>query len=250
MFPPPFESSGGSDPGNRSVRDSEADEHRSLWRFLRRQYFFEALAVSEEDGYVQPSHRVGLPHIEDFTRVLDNDTDDAEIRRIRNLLIKGLEAIQGVHRSGSSGGELFLVHPAFSAQRGDTSVVGSRVELDDIALMSRGEAWRRRSGSDAGGPEVIGAVDWIERCVVLSLGGSEAPHNKCVELMLHEFEFLMTAARGLRSEEFFAAEIARLLRELGLLATDQKINNKFTVFSDQKRRDYVLDGGTIQEASY
>ena len=242
-FPPPHRPRGAEAPKTRRQREEEAGEHRVRWRFMRRRDFFDALIASEDQDFVHPSHRVGLPHIGEFEGLLRPEKNTAEHMDTRNLLLKGLEAIQGIHRSVRPG-ELYLVHPAFSARNSDTSVIGSSIRIGEIELMARYDAWERRSGGQDS--DVSTAVDWIERCVVLSLGGREAPADHCVELMLHEFEFLMTTARGLRSEKFFAAEIRRLLGELGRLANEDD-GDRVTVFSGLQSHEFVLDGGTIQK---
>jgi hypothetical protein len=246
-FPPLHIPGSGEKPTTTKQRDHESGEHRALWRFMRRQDFFEAPAQSQTTPIVHPTHRVGLPHIKEFLGLLTTEVGSNTYKDTRNILIKGLEAIQGVHRSDPVLTKLHLVHPAFLARNRDTSVVNGSVKLSDIDLMPRHVAWQRRSDDNA--PAVETAVDWIERCLVLSLGGQEAPDNRSVELMLHEFEFLMATARGLRSEKFFAAEIRRMLDDLSNLANETDNEYQLIVFDGFQRHEFVLDGSAIYRSS-
>ena len=70
--------------------------------------------------------------------------------------------------------------------------------------------------------------------------------HRSIELWLHEFEFLMRAARGLQSREFFAAEVRRLLRRLGAVAADMPATNEILVRSGSEQKRLHIDGDHIE----
>ncbi len=242
LFPPPYRASSGPTPTTTTAQKAEALEHKLRWRAARRWSFFEALTDSGDAGTVHPSRRVGLRHIADFTAVATDDLPERRKLEIRRSLVRGLEAIQGIHRSGQPG-ELYVANPAFLARNADTTVVGRKISLGKIRLMSVGAAWRHQSGTET--TDVRNAIDWIDRFVVLSLDGDAAPPGRRLELMLHEFEFLLSAAKGLRSEQFFAAEIRRLFRQLINQGPSEEDPEQLIVFSGLSRHTFMVDGEMI-----
>ena len=245
-FPPPYKASSGPTPISTKAVQAEADEHRRRWRAVRRWSFFEALADPTDAESLHPSKRLGLRHIDDFNAIIAGELPAERRLMIRRSLVRGLEAVQGIHRSGEPA-ELYVANPAFLARNSDTTVVGRSVSITQIHLMSISAAWQQRNEEDETA-DISGAVDWSDRCIVLSLSGKSAHTERCIELKLHEFEFLMAAGDGLRSEQFFAAEIRRLFNELADQGQSEDDTARLIVFSGLSRHKFVLDGETILRA--
>jgi hypothetical protein len=68
-----------------------------------------------------------------------------------------------------------------------------------------------------------------------------------VELDARQFEFVMRAAEGLVSREFFQAEIRRIMAELALIAQAEALDpsDEITVLIGDGRRKLVIDVGDV-----
>ena len=201
-FDPPFRPDLGSAPTTVAAKRRESEQQVRMWRFLRRHDFFSPPNRRSEPSVPSPSDRLGLQYLVEFDEVVAGEAST----EVRNSLLRGLEAVQGVHRSGVH--SFVLVDPALSGSSGDAVIVSDTVSLNQVRLMSEREASRARSVSGPA-PDVHERVDWIDRRIVISFGGPEAPAERSMALSLHEFEYVLRTARGLRSTAFFAPEVRR-----------------------------------------
>jgi hypothetical protein len=244
-FSPPHLSTDDAAPKTAKERRKNALKHLIRWRAIRRSQFFEAVDKDNNPNIADQGLQVGLKNLKVFGALLDNELLPEDRKKVRDTLIKGLEAIQGIHRTGAPG-ELYIADQSFLRST-DTTVVGGKVSLNKIELISISEAWRRRNKQDDI-TSINESVNWLERGVVLSLGGVDATVDSCIELKLHEFELVMAAANGLRSEYFFAAEIRRLLNKLGNLSETSGDADRLIVFSGLSKHELIIDHETIVKA--
>lgn len=210
-------------PKNAKEQREQAEQHLKLWRYLRRKDFFGKSGLTSDD-VVSTSERVGLRHQHAFMQVMAGGLSQKDLHRIRAGVIRGLEALQGLHRGQSLG--LRLVDPAVVGPQSEataadlgierTAIVARQIGAATIQLLPESAAWRRRGSAQS--VEVLDHIDWLERKAIISLGGADAPAESSIELMMHEFELLISAGEGMRSATFFEPEIRRILRRLGTLA--------------------------------
>jgi hypothetical protein len=244
-FPPQNLTPEESDPKTSKEKRKAAATHTNRWREIRRRQFFESQSGISSETHVDLGRQVGLGNIESFKALISGTISKQERRRVRDTIIKGLESLQGIHRSGERG-DLYIANQAFLRST-DTTVVGGKVPLSRIQLLPLSEVWRWRNRTSKGAT-ICDSIDWIERSLILSLNGDNLDTGSCIELKIHEFELLMTTANGLRSEQFFAPEIRRLLNQLGKFTDADTEASQLTVFSGLSRHDLILDGETIIRA--
>jgi dephospho-CoA kinase len=240
-FPLDFDDPSMAD-GNSGTRQNAkvvAQANAAKWRMMRRRSFFETDYSAK--GAVQRSVRLGLSHLDDFEKVLENDT---EVPEVRDRIMRGLEAVQGVYRDGTK--PLLLVHGAFSSQSAQTCIVDTLLKVTKVRHMSLFRAWDRRSEGTA---DVKNRVDWLDRAMIVSLNGPHAPPEASLQLYLHEFEFLMRSSQGLRSREFFAAEIRRLSAQLARISRPGGDTFEVTVYDGVAVQTLLIEDGRIRRVS-
>ncbi|HEY4346869.1 MAG TPA: hypothetical protein VGM80_04710 [Gaiellaceae bacterium] len=211
-----------------------ADDERSVVRFLRRRDYFNQLT-----GEAPLAERAGLRFFEDFERVLDGlVTTTSDYRRIRDQLLEGLEAVQGLRRGGGSA-HFFVVDPAF-AGTGDASLVARRIANARVRLVSQSGWWRERAGAS---PELPQAVDWTDRriCLVFE-DGEEAV---VVQLDLLQAEFVMRSAEGLNARAFFSADVRRINAQIASLVSADAADDEIHVIYEGGARRLVIDVGDL-----
>jgi len=246
-FTPPVHAPGdGAAPTNRRQRRAEQQRHRDLWQMLRRRSFFDADTDEDLPGM---RARLGLLHVDEFAQLVGED-GEADTKKIRDQLLRGLEAIQGVHRKGMA--KLMIVDPAFSTGHGlgargfdAARVIAGDVPFDRISIGSQSEAWNAALGSDRS-PDIPDSVDWIERRVVIAIRPEKGVDPVRIELDLRAFEFVMSAAEGLDPHAFFAPEERRILNHLAALAPAGE-TGEVVVFTGRKPRVLLIDDGSTQE---
>ncbi|UTP40560.1 hypothetical protein M9M90_05085 [Phenylobacterium sp. LH3H17] len=188
-------------------RHTEAEFTREVIRNLRRRDFFEGAVNGLEAA------RLGFSHYDDFRFLLSGESDNSRRVTIKNRLITGLHTIQGL-RLPASGSTLHLVDPAFGRSTSSAAIIARKIGSSQIRLLPQSEGWEVRPDD----PYALrGAVDWIERAVLLTvdLGGGERRQHP---LDLLSFDCIMRAASGYLPEAFYAHDIRRILNFLGLLA--------------------------------
>lgn len=245
-FLPVGAESGGPTPRTQGARREEAARHKALVRFLRRRSFFDAEV--DADGAISFAQRLGFLHYDDFALLVEHDRAPTEKVDVRDDLLRGLEAVQGARRRPGQAAFL-IVDPAFSSHRGDASVVARQIAKRDIELLRQSEWWARVGASP---PDLDSAVDWTDRRVNVVLpAGDASAEPLVVELDARQFEFVIRAARGLVSREFFQAEIRRIMAELALIAQseDGSSADEITVLIGEGRKKLVIDVGDVVRAT-
>ena len=112
------------------------------------------------------------------------------------------------------------------------------MKIRELRLAPRKFAWNVRRIESDGKNDISAAVDWSERAVIIGFDDGKFSHERSITLYLHEFEYLLASAKGLRSALFFAAEKDKFLGRL------EKIGDNEEIKSDEIRIAYenkILD---------
>ncbi|MGA5873945.1 hypothetical protein [Streptomyces cinereoruber] len=221
----------------RTTRDAhrQAEQLQNLYRFLRRADFFES------DGNADRFARMGLQAGDDFVRVQDKDRDVADTR-VRDRFLKGLEAVQGIHRAGSNP-DFFILDPAFFTHRARAAVISRRVTSKGIEVVDQVTQWQKETGTSET-PEMQNAVEWLNRAIYIRIPAI-APDQDAVsvEADLLRFELLTRWADGLRSEVQHEAEIRGLSGSLAELADSSNKEDEIQVLVGNVTRKLMIDVG-------
>ncbi len=230
-------------PRNHSQRQKDSDFERSRFRFLRRVSYFDAQAPDTGTA-VSFAERLGLRHYDHFEALFATGLAPAQRIRQRDLVLRGLEAVQGV-RGHSSAGAFVIVDPAFSTSRSAASVVSVKLPVATVELLSQTQWWMKQGHS----PNLAEAVDWVDRRVFVVLRGSSAANTTTVALDCRQFEFVCRASKGLSSSAFFQADIRRMMAQLATATVDAPEDFTITVLVDGRPANLVIDVGDIIEVT-
>jgi hypothetical protein len=221
----------------RTNRDAhkQAEQLRGLYTFLRRADFFNS--DDDRDRFA----RMGLLAGDDFVRVQDKNRDLADTR-VRDLFLKGLEAVQGIHRAGSNP-DFFILDPAFFTHRSRAAVISRRVPSKGVEVVDQVTQWQKEAGTGAD-PEMHNAVEWLNRAIYIRIP-AVAPDQDAVsvEADLLRFELLTRWAAGLRSEVQHEAEIRGLSGYLAELADSSNKDDEIQVLVGNVLRKLMIDVG-------
>ncbi|MEU0307289.1 MULTISPECIES: hypothetical protein [Streptomyces] len=221
----------------RTSRDAQkqAEQLRGLYTFLRRADFFNS------DDDTDRFARMGLQAGDDFVRVQDKNRDPADTR-VRDLFLKGLEAVQGIHRAASNP-DFFVLDPAFFTHRARAAVVSRRVPSKGVEVVDQVTQWQREAGTSTT-PEMRSAVEWLNRAIYIRIP-AVAPDQDAVsvEADLLRFELLTRWAAGLRSEVQHEAEIRGLSGTLAELADSSNKDDEIQVLVGNVMRKLMIDVG-------
>jgi hypothetical protein len=234
-FLPPTDDGEGVAKGKIEQREA-AKRRQEMYRYLRRRDFF--TTPTDASDRVPLSERLGLQYYADFERVLKAEVQRTETVDIRNTVLCGLEAIQGVRRPPSAG-SFAVVDPAFSSHRGNASVVACQVSKSRIRLLSQTKWWQETYNSV---PDLADAVDWLDRKVHVTIPDSEGKHY-AIDLDCRQFELVCRAARGLVSRTFFQADIRRMVAQLAAVASSAPRPEEITVIVGGRPAQLVIDVG-------
>lgn len=218
----------------RAQAKSAAQATRSLFRFMRRRDFFAARNAS-----VASLRRLGFAYGDDFIAVVHGDLEPSEFRRLRDQLIAGVEAIQGLRRSGP-GRHLLLVDPAFGAGTTAASIVARHIPITSVGVRSQSSSWARVLGRAA---DLPGALDWSDRSVAIEIGDGGEAHAIHVDLLT--FEYLMRAGEGLDGRVFFDAEVRRIAGALAPLVQRTDDDDQIEIVRDGRIEGLVIDTGDV-----
>jgi hypothetical protein len=224
----------GSAATTRAQAKNAAEATRSLFRFMRRRDFFSPRIDSEK-----PLQPLGFTFGTEFVAGVRGDLAASAFRRLRDQLIAGLEAVQGLRRSGSRR-HLLLVDPAFGAGSTATSIVARRISITDIEVRSQSDSWRRQLGREADLPR---AVDWSDRAIVIELLDDGKVYPLYVDLLT--FEYLMRAGEGLDGRSFFDAEVRRMAGALAPLVQGVDDDQQIEIVRDGRLEGLVIDTGDV-----
>ena len=234
-FAPRNFDSGDAAPVTRAQARTAADRGRAMFRFLRRRDYF-----VREHGNADLLERLGFRHAAPFEQIASGGLDATSFRTLRDRLVAGLEAVQGLRRPGQRA-DLVLVDPAF-AGGASTSVVARRVPTTRLSLKSQSASWESLLGRR---PEVPDSLDWIDRVIVLEVADGDEVYSVSLDLL--RFEYVMRAADGLDARDFFEAETRRISSELAPLARKQQDDEQILVLRDGRLERLLIDvGDTIR----
>ncbi|MEV0752470.1 hypothetical protein [Streptosporangium sp. NPDC050280] len=221
----------------RTSRDAQkqAEQLRSVYTFLRRADFFNS--DDDKDRFA----RMGLLAGDDFVIVQDKNRDPADTR-VRDRFLKGLEAVQGIHRAGSNP-DFLILDPAFFTHRGRAAVISRRVPSKGVEVVDQVTQWQER-GRTGIAPEMQNAVEWLNRAIYIRIP-AVAPDQDAVsvEADLLRFELLTRWAAGLRSEVQHEAEIRGLSGSLAELADSSNKDDEIQVLAGNTMRKLMIDVG-------
>jgi len=219
---------------NRDAQ-KQAEHLRGLYTFLRRADFFNS------DDNTDRFARMGLQAGDDFVLVEDRNRDLADTR-VRDRFLKGLEAVQGIHRAGSNP-DFFILDPAFFTHRARAAVISRRVPSRGVEVVDQVTQWQQESGTDAV-PEMQNAVEWLNRAIYIRIPAVDPDRDAVsVEADLLRFELLTRWAGGLRSEVQHEAEIRGLSGSLAELADSSNKDDEIQVLVGDVMRKLMVDVG-------
>ncbi|OWA14954.1 hypothetical protein B9W64_16885 [Streptomyces sp. CS159] len=221
----------------RTNRDAQkqAEQLRGLYTFLRRADFFNS------DDDTDRFARMGLQAGDDFVRVQDKNRDPADTR-VRDRFLKGLEAVQGIHRAASNP-DFFVLDPAFFTHRARAAVISRRVPSKGVEVVDQVTQWQREAGTSTT-PEMRNAVEWLNRAIYIRIPAVGPDQDAVsVEADLLRFELLTRWAAGLRSEVQHEAEIRGLSGSLAELADSSNKDDEIQVLVGNVMRKLMIDVG-------
>ena len=231
-FLPPEPSFSGV-PRTRAELLGVSSAQRELYRFLRRRAYFDA---NVEDR-MRCDERLGFRYHEDFEGVGEDDTTRESVL-VRDRILAGLEALQGVRRPPNQG-TFAIVDPAFSSHRGNASIVARQIPKAKVRLLSQSTWWHLSTGKQ---PDLPDAVDWVDRRIYVVTPDSSGT-LRGIDLDCRQFELISRAARGLMSRAFFQADIRRMSAQLAALATDSEQSEDITVLLNGRPTKLTIDVG-------
>lgn len=199
----------------------------ALGRFLRRRAFF-------EDEIPDASERLGLRFGTDFEAAASG-MDAPTARAVRDRIVRGLAAVQGLVLTGSRLASLPIVEPALAGQGHGVAILDRDIRLPSVEVMALSAAWERRLGRP---PELPGQVNWSERAVAVFIEDSHL-----IELDLRTFELLCAAGDGLDLATADPGVSRRLLLQLAALAGAGERGERITVIEPGARWQIDLDVG-------
>lgn len=222
----------------RTTRDvqNQADQLRGLYTFLRRADFFNS------DDTKDRFARMGLQAGDDFIGVQDQNRDLADTT-VRDRFLKGLEAVQGIHRAGSNP-DFLLLDPAFFTHRALAAVISRRVPSKGVKVVDQITQWRAEGAYTGIEPEMHKAVEWLNRAIYIRIPAINSDQGAIsVEADLLRFELLTRWAAGLRSEVQHEAEIRGLSGSLAELADSSNKDDEIQVLVGNVMRKLMIDVG-------
>lgn len=224
-------------PQSRADLVREAEASSLAVAALRRRAFFDAI-----DGERSVMLRLGFRFGDTFLRLLEGNLQPHERVRIKNTIVAGLHAIQGL-RIARTETMLYLVDPAFGKASADAAIIARQIPSNRVNLQAASKAWHGGQERDWFLPL---SVDWIDRTVILQVDESLGDLRN-LSLDLLAFECVARAASGYVSEDFYANEIRHVRTFLGQLAERSRNDStQITVFMRGQLQNVSLDIGVIQ----
>ncbi|MFJ2958596.1 hypothetical protein [Streptomyces sp. NPDC087270] len=221
----------------RTIRDAQkqAEQLRGLYTFLRRADFFNS--IDNKDRFA----RMGLQAGDDFVSVQSKVGDPADTT-VRDRFLKGLEAVQGIHRAGNNP-DFLVLDPAFFAHRARAAVISRRVSSKGVEVVDQVTQWQKE-GRTSNTPKMRNAVEWLNRSIYIRIPAVDFGQAAVsVEVDLLRFELLTRWAAGLRSEVQHEAEIRGLSGSLAELADSSNKDDEIQVLVGNIMRKLMIDVG-------
>lgn len=224
-------------PQNRADLIREAEATNLAVSALRRRAFFDAI-----DGERSVMLRLGFRFGDVFLSLLEGKLQPHERVRIKNTIIAGLHAIQGL-RIARTETMLYLVDPAFGKASADAAIIARQIPSNRVNLLAASKAWYGGQEPDWFLPL---SVDWIDRNVILQVD-ERLGDLRNLSLDLLAFECVARAASGYVSEDFYANEIRHVRTFLGQLAELSRNDSaQISIFMRGQLQNVSLDIGVIQ----
>lgn len=219
-----------------TAQDAQRDATalRELYTFLRRADFFNSDA---SDRFA----RLGLSAGDDFVKIMPG-TPDSSKTDIRDIVLKGLEAVQGIHRVGSNP-DFLVLDPAFFSHRTKAAVVSRSVTNRNVQVVDQVSQWTSEIEPGAPVPILHQAVEWLNRAIFVRIPGPPGRAPVAVEVDLLRFELLNRWAAGLRSGTQHEAEIRGLTSTLAALADAASEREVIQVLVGAVPRKLMIDVG-------
>ena len=229
-FLPPVPSSDGATPHSRREAQRESKIVRGLIAYLRRSSYFDAPESERME-------RMGLRAGRWFTEICKG-ADDVPVG-IRDTLLRGLEAVQGIYRPANVP-DFLILDPAFFANRSRAAVIARQLRGRNVRIVSQEEQWRMVSEHD---PSLPRAVDWSNRSVVARIDTNDQVLS--MDLSLMAFELLVRWAEGLSSRVQHESEIRRIAGVLAALVPSDETDEDINVLVGGERRTLTIDIGDL-----
>lgn len=233
-FLPPMPGASGRPVRTAQDAQREASALRDLYTFLRRADFFSGDA---SDRFA----RLGLSAGDEFVRITGS-ASDASKTAVRDVLLKGLEAVQGIHRTGNNP-DFLVLDPAFFSHRTRAAVVSRTVTNRNVQIVDQVSQWRSETEPGALGPLLHEAVEWLNRAIFVRIPAPSGRAPIAVEVDLLRFELLNRWAAGLRSGTQHEAEIRGLTSTLAALAEAASEREVIQVLVGGAPRKLTIDVG-------
>ncbi|MBT4511937.1 MAG: hypothetical protein HOC20_06995 [Chloroflexi bacterium] len=238
-FPPPNPERSFTPAVTRNDAQRFAEQYRGLMKFLRRRDYFEQDTMEEIDRKIPPTRRLGFEFHEAFEYVIGGGEDVRRTIEIRDALLAGLEAIQGMRRDGNKP-SFSIVDPAFSRGDGDVGILALQIPNNKIRITYPRKLWEDSGGQT---PDALPrALDWAERRTTVIF---EHGDQNEVTLDLLQFEFLMRTAHGLSCRLFFQADIRRIMSRLAVIGSRAGNNEEIRVLHGNQTKILTIDVGDI-----
>lgn len=223
-------------PQNRIEFQKEAEKTGAVVASLRRRAFFDD---PESGGSMMA--RLGFRHGDYFLGILRGDLPAQRQVQLKNLIVAGLHAIQGLRMSRTET-MLYLVDPAFGRASADAAIIARRISTSFLQVIPGRRAWN----ADDAVWTLASSVDWIDRTVVLRIDERGMAASD-IALDLLSFECIARSASGYVSEDFYAHQIRRLRTFLGRLAERGRADDgQISLFMNGKVQSVSIDLGVIQ----
>ncbi|MEU4386239.1 hypothetical protein [Promicromonospora sp. NPDC023805] len=227
----------GSDGQPRTTSRKEAQRDavrlRSLMVFLRRTDYFD----SPPTGRLA---RLGLTAGDAFVAIGGGRA--ATPTSVRDEVLKGLEAVQGIHRPGKAP-EFLVLDPAFFSHRTRAAVISLRIKNRTVDVVDQVTQWDIEALEGAT-PELNEAVEWLNRTVFVRLPGPDGT-TVSVALSMLRFELLKRWAAGLRSGNQHEAEIRGITGTLAGLTSASDDDEDIRVLVGGKLSTLMIDVGDL-----
>jgi hypothetical protein len=229
---------------NRSEHHQERVIAGGIVSHLRRRYFFHNVNSGHD-----ALKRLGFEYADEFVWLLKNEQDAARKAKIKTTLVAGLHTLQGMN-IGADRASLYLVDPAFSMASNRAAIISRKIAGNVISIIKQSEVWPSGKNEKY---EIPSSVDWLEREIILQVKRGSDAKTATLSLDIMAFDFLMRAASGFVSENFYSHEIRRILNFLGRLAEqgeisgtiDAVIRGDFYAISIEEGDVIQVSGGSI-----
>ncbi len=227
-FLPPTPSLEDGTPRSRRDAQRESDAIRQLIAFLRRLTYFDA-------EINQRIERMGLRAGRHFVATTKEGRGTSV--KVRDTLLRGLEAVQGVYRR-SDVPDFLVLDPAFLSNRSRAAVIALKLTGRDALLVSQKEHWKQDLEST---PRLPTTLDWSSRFVVLRLGAEDS--SVALDLDLMRFELLFRWAEGLSSRVQHEPEIRSITATLAALVPEGSSSHEIDILVGTERHTLTIDVG-------